>query len=64
MCRRSFVRAGISQPVAQKLSGHASASVNARYVIVWEGDLKEARATKLAMPFCHLKSGKKKGKKK
>ena len=39
---RSFVRAGLSQNVTMKLSGHATPSIFARYDIIDEGDLRSA----------------------
>ena len=39
---RNFERAGVSQSVARKLTGHATGSVYLRYAIVAEGDMKAA----------------------
>ena len=47
---RNFERAGVSQPVAMKLSGHKTPSIYRRYRIVDETDLREALAkTELAL---------------
>lgn len=41
---RNFERAGVSQAVAMKITGHKTASVYRRYRIVDERDLREALA--------------------
>jgi len=47
---RNFERAGVSQAVAMKLSGHKTPSIYRRYRIVDESDLREALAkTELAL---------------
>jgi len=46
---RAFTRAGISEQVAMRLSGHKTRSVFDRYDIVSGGDLREA-ATRLNVP--------------
>jgi hypothetical protein len=41
---RNFERAGVSQAVAMKISGHKTASVYRRYRIVDETDVRDALA--------------------
>ena len=39
---RNMIRAGVSQPVAMKISGHRTAAIFRRYDITTEADIREA----------------------
>lgn len=39
---RNMVRAGVSQPVAMKISGHRTAAIFRRYDITTEADIRDA----------------------
>jgi len=52
---RNFVRRGITEHTAMKLSGHKTASIFRRYDIVSPEDLRDA-ARKLDAPLTNIRS--------